>query len=934
MGGSLQRLEVLLIGLVLLLAGAVAAILMVFHSASSPAYIHATPVRVSTNITVEATVAPAAELAQIPPAEPMHRATAAPATVAPAATAAPATTPAPIATTAPAATATPEPTNGPATATAPTPTLAFNLSLVAVRAWPWLLLAVGVVGIGLTVLRMRKRRLGYTDQNMAQLLGAADAETRETNIRVMRDLAAKGMLTAELAAAAGIDLSKSAQGRKRLNLPAIRLPRPTMPRLKVPRMWPSMLQLPSIRLPRPTTPRVRPITLDLSLATPAPITLDLSLATPAPITPETNGTVHDPAPTTPTPIVAAPVIAAPLAARGLDVAVRDEIADPAPHDGVPAGEIVERPGVELLSHSTAGAEADAWTTEDRVLAVAGALAAVWVDEELTSPILALDTASVVGGGQVIVTIDQHPDEEELIVDLPDLLVERHPGWHASWRRDLLEVHISTDDARPPAGGPLVVPILAHGRGGKTTRFYPLASWRHLGLYGGKALGALHAVLGSLLFAQPPSNVALTILDNGEITPLYRDVAHLVPPPNSSRETLEQLAQAIRRSSSMVRPLLLVVVEPDDMLLNILMGITARLRAKPTSPVHLLIVQERLSIAGRELYAMLPALITAGGTGSPALLPGQGEWPKRGEARLVGRGMHVEGRAITLDEAEIAAMLAQLGRKGADLTPVLWDAPVHEALAPVVADDALSQGADKDTGDEQFPNDSDVDGDRPDGFISADQSDESEHGATHQMASPAMPAEAGERNRAQQDAEPALSDDTLRLLASLSRANADELPAAPPPQQNSRAADGQLPAEPQAGLLATPMVAPEPDNGWPAGPAPLGRVALAELMGHVVTHKDILYGKEGDTNSIGVTKNRLVDLLGMPKGQAKDVAEALMLWFDRAGILVEPARPGRLRHPRALATTDLMEIATRLIATPCPDAATVRAAWAESNEGRI
>jgi len=91
---------------------------------------------------------------------------------------------------------------------------------------------------------------------------------------------------------------------------------------------------------------------------------------------------------------------------------------------------------------------------------------------------------------------------------------------------------------------------------------------------------------------------------------------------------------------------------------------------------------------------------------------------------------------------------------------------------------------------------------------------------------------------------------------------------------------------------------------------------------------------GQANELGVTKNRLVDLLkGTHKAQAKELAEWLMVWFDQAGLLAEPARPGRLRHPRALITTNLAQIAGQLNATPCPDKATVKALWALSNEGR-
>jgi hypothetical protein len=129
-------------------------------------------------------------------------------------------------------------------------------------------------------------------------------------------------------------------------------------------------------------------------------------------------------------------------------------------------------------------------------------------------------------------------------------------------------------------------------------------------------------------------------------------------------------------------------------------------------------------------------------------------------------------------------------------------------------------------------------------------------------------------------------------------------------------------------MVEPIV--EPDNGWPVGPAPLGRAAMADLMTRLVATPAIAAGQ---ANELGVTKNRLADLFkGIQKAQAKELAEILMAWFDLAGLLVEPTRPGRLRHPRALTTTDLAEIAARLNALPCPDKATVQRMWAESHEG--
>ncbi len=140
-----------------------------------------------------------------------------------------------------------------------------------------------------------------------------------------------------------------------------------------------------------------------------------------------------------------------------------------------------------------------------------------------------------------------------------------------------------------------------------------------------------------------------------------------------------------------------------------------------------------------------------------------------------------------------------------------------------------------------------------------------------------------------------------------------------------------PSDAAADRPSDPPPMHEPENGWPIGPAPLGRVAMADLMSRVVAAPTIVAGLLSEQ---GVTKNRLVELFaGIPCAQAKELAEILLVWFDQAGVLVEPTKPGRLRHPRALITTNLAAIAARLNATPCPDKGTVVALWAASHEGR-
>lgn len=176
---------------------------------------------------------------------------------------------------------------------------------------------------------------------------------------------------------------------------------------------------------------------------------------------------------------------------------------------------------------------------------------------------------------------------------------------------------------------------------------------------------------------------------------------------------------------------------------------------------------------------------------------------------------------------------------------------------------------------------------------------------------------------------------LRAASAAGRADAPPVAfrpgrGGPGTREQATRRDAQAP-QPSAHRPAPVTPIAEPENGWPAGPPPLGRAALAELMARIVSTPMIIAGQ---ANEVGVTKNRLVDLLkGADRAQAKELTETLLAWFDLAGLLAEPSKPGRLRHPRPLTTTSLIEIAERLNATPCPDQSTVQMLWARSNEGR-
>jgi len=637
MGSALQRLEVLLIGLVLLIAGAVVAILMIVHPSTPAAIVPASASPIATMVVSASSTAVVPNDISAP-------------------------------------TATPIATSNPLSALAPTsvphsssagepPDRMLNTNL-----WPMLLLAVGLIGLPLAARRFRRRRMSYTNQNVSQLLAAADAETRATNVRVMRSLAQQGVLPAALAAAAGIDLPLSSQQ------PARRLALPRLRRVALPRLNFPILAVPTLCQPAwPHRRGQRPLMID-----------GASSAAPTMNHPDDRSNRNGEriaADSADALIEAAHVerIAHSAAAAGDQVLANERAPLPAAdlsNAETRTIETGELPMTEVPEMADPGESTTLWTAEDRVLAAAAALATLWMDKTIKSTILALDTATVAGTRPVLISLDGHPGEEQLINKLPELIIAQHPAWRATWRRDQLEVIVERTAAPVTSGAPLIAPVLTHGRGGKTMHFFPLSSWRHLGIYGGAALGALHALLGSLLYTQSPAALALAILDHGEIASLYHDVAHLVALPATPYGTLELLAQAIRRGAAgAVRPLLLLVVEPDDDQLRQLIGLATWLQARQRTPLHLIVVQEHLRTAGGEVYPTLPALITGGSQGHAMLLPGQGEWPKHGDARLVGRGMRVEGRSITLDETDIAALLTPLRSRAQGLPPVLWDAPV-------------------------------------------------------------------------------------------------------------------------------------------------------------------------------------------------------------------------------------------------------------------
>ncbi len=177
MGGSLQRLEVLLVGLVLVCAGAVVAMLLVLRPPAPAASIQTTPQPIAVG---------AAQPTQVPIATPAARS-------------------------APLVSAPPQIADAPLTEPLASPHVTVPVAVMA--AWPWLLLVVGLGGSGAG--RSRDAAAGGSatpTRACEQLFAASDRVTHASNMQIVRDLAERGLLTPELAAATGVDHDQSKPG--------------------------------------------------------------------------------------------------------------------------------------------------------------------------------------------------------------------------------------------------------------------------------------------------------------------------------------------------------------------------------------------------------------------------------------------------------------------------------------------------------------------------------------------------------------------------------------------------------------------------------------------------------------------------------------------------------------------------------------------------
>ncbi|WP_448545706.1 hypothetical protein [Roseiflexus sp.] len=285
--------------------------------------------------------------------------------------------------------------------------------------------------------------------------------------------------------------------------------------------------------------------------------------------------------------------------------------------------------------------------------------------------------------RVHLMIDAHPGETELLAALPEKVQTALPGAQAQWRQTTYAQTVLTCviPANLPTtqSGRLFLPIGQHGpasrlptihRSTPAISFLPLRTWRHIGFYGGKAIDTASSALVGLLYAEAPAALAVTIIDQGQISAYYEGTPHIVPMPGSAAESLIALARAMRHvaeSDGAIRPLLIVLVEPDAPTFAAYDDLIARLARYPAAPVYTLLVQRRLPETNRWRSASVithdgePQRTTGGRRSSSEML------------RIVAPHLRIERRACACDATFLAAMTASLrGSSSTPEMPSVWN----------------------------------------------------------------------------------------------------------------------------------------------------------------------------------------------------------------------------------------------------------------------
>jgi hypothetical protein len=285
--------------------------------------------------------------------------------------------------------------------------------------------------------------------------------------------------------------------------------------------------------------------------------------------------------------------------------------------------------------------------------------------------------------RVHLMIDAHPGETELLAALPERVQTALPGAQAQWRQTTHAQAVLTcvipGNLPTTQIGRLLLPVGQHGpvsrlptihRGAPAISFLPLRTWRHIGFYGGKAIDTASSALVNLLYAEAPAALAVTIIDQGQISAYYKGAPHLVPMPGSATESLIALGRAMRHvaeSDGAIRPLLIVLVEPDAPTFAAYDDLIARLARYPAAPVYTLLVQRRLPETNRWRSA---SVITH--DGDPQRTAG-GRRSSSEMLRIVAPHLRIERRACACDATFLTVMTASLrGISGAQGKPSAWN----------------------------------------------------------------------------------------------------------------------------------------------------------------------------------------------------------------------------------------------------------------------
>ncbi len=285
--------------------------------------------------------------------------------------------------------------------------------------------------------------------------------------------------------------------------------------------------------------------------------------------------------------------------------------------------------------------------------------------------------------RVQLMIDAHPGETELLAVLPERVETALPGSQAQWQpstntQAVLTCVIPGNLPTTPSGR-LLLPVGQHEpvlrlpaihRSVPAISFLPLRTWRHIGFYGGKAIAEASSALVGLLYAEAPSALAVTIIDQGQISAYYNGAPHIVPIPASAAESLIALGRAMRRvaeSGSAVRPVLIVLVEPDAPTFAAYDDLIIRLARYPAAPVYTLLVQSRLPETNRWRHA---SVFTH--DGARQRVAGERK-SSSGTLRIVASHLRIERRSCACDATFLAAMTASLrGSSGAQGMPSVWN----------------------------------------------------------------------------------------------------------------------------------------------------------------------------------------------------------------------------------------------------------------------